>query len=104
MLMLEEATRRELWTRLINSIEQYARDIDRSRVTPELDLAAMRSLLKPFDFERPLDPIGALDFAVDALWRYQVHTPHPRYYGLFNPAPTTMSIAADALVAAFNPQ
>jgi glutamate/tyrosine decarboxylase-like PLP-dependent enzyme len=33
-----------------------------------------------------------------------VHTPHPRYYGLFNPAPTTMGIAADALTAAFNPQ
>ena len=34
----------------------------------------------------------------------QVHTPHARYFGLFNPAPTTMGIAADTLVAAFNPQ
>jgi glutamate/tyrosine decarboxylase-like PLP-dependent enzyme len=33
-----------------------------------------------------------------------VHTSHPRYFGLFNPAPTTASIAADTLVAAFNPQ
>src|SRR4029079_9022625 len=32
------------------------------------------------------------------------HTPHPSYFGLFNPAPATMSVAADALVAAFNPQ
>src|SRR5262249_2175877 len=38
------------------------------------------------------------------LTRFLVHTPHPGYYGLFNPAPTTMGIAADALVAAFNPQ
>ena len=34
----------------------------------------------------------------------QVHTNHPRYFGLFNPAPTTLGIAADTLVAAFNPQ
>ena len=33
-----------------------------------------------------------------------MHTPHPSYFGLFNPAPTTMGIAADTLVAAFNPQ
>jgi glutamate/tyrosine decarboxylase-like PLP-dependent enzyme len=38
------------------------------------------------------------------LWQYQVHTPHPKYFGLFNPAPTTMSIAADMMVATFNPQ
>ena len=41
---------------------------------------------------------------VHNLWQYQTHTPHPRYFGLFNPAPTTMGIAADTLVAAFNPQ
>jgi glutamate/tyrosine decarboxylase-like PLP-dependent enzyme len=34
----------------------------------------------------------------------QVHTSHPGYFGLFNPAPTTMGVAADTLVAAFNPQ
>jgi glutamate/tyrosine decarboxylase-like PLP-dependent enzyme len=104
MLMLEEKRRRELWTRLIESIETYAREIEHSRVTPELDLVKMRTLLEPFVFEQPIDPLEALDFAVRSLWQYQVHTPHPRYYGLFNPAPTTMGIAADMLVAAFNPQ
>src|SRR5207344_2531572 len=53
---------------------------------------------------QPADPLAALDFAVNGLWKHQVHTPHPRYYGLFNPAPSTMGIAADTLVAAFNPQ
>ncbi len=70
----------------------------------KLDLAEVRGALIPFDFERPVPALEALDFAVQGLWRWQVHTPHPRYFGLFNPAPTTMGIAADALVAAFNPQ
>ncbi len=68
------------------------------------DVEEIRTALAPFDFERPVPALEALGFAVEGLWKWQVHTPHPRYFGLFNPAPTTMGIAADALVAAFNPQ
>jgi glutamate/tyrosine decarboxylase-like PLP-dependent enzyme len=51
-----------------------------------------------------VDPVKALQLAANGLQHYQVHTPHPMYYGLFNPAPTTMGVVADALVAGFNPQ
>ena len=104
MLMLDAETREALWRRLGEALETYAREIDRERVTPVLDLEAIRRELAPFDFERPVPPLAAFDFAVESLWKWQVHTPHPRYFGLFNPAPTTLGIAADALVAAFNPQ
>jgi glutamate/tyrosine decarboxylase-like PLP-dependent enzyme len=107
MLMLEAETREELWSRLVQAIETYTREVAGGRVAPELGLEAVeqiRGALAPFDFERPMGPLEALDFAVESLWKWQVHTPHPRYFGLFNPAPTTMGIAADALVAAFNPQ
>ncbi len=104
MLMLDAGTRDELWRRLIAAIEGYAEGIAEKPVAPPLDLAAIRAALAPFDFAQPRDPLEALDFAVEGLWKWQVHTPHPRYFGLFNPAPTTMGIAADALVAAFNPQ
>jgi glutamate/tyrosine decarboxylase-like PLP-dependent enzyme len=73
------------------------------RVTPRPG-ADMRALLAPFTFDAPMSPEAALEFAIAALREHQTHTPHPRYYGLFNPAPTTMGIFADALVAAFNPQ
>ena len=107
MLMQDAGTRRALWDRLVAAIESYLTGVGEARVTPELDLTsitAIREALAPFDFERPVPPVAALDFAVDSLWRWQVHTPHPRYFGLFNPATTPMGIAADALVAAFNPQ
>ncbi len=102
--MLDEPRRQELWKRVTGAIENYAMKLDAHRVTPELDPGAIRALLARFDFSAPTDPLEALDFLVEGLWKYQTHTPHPRYYGLFNPAPTTMSIAADSLVAAFNPQ
>ncbi|HVF60149.1 MAG TPA: aminotransferase class V-fold PLP-dependent enzyme [Thermoanaerobaculia bacterium] len=104
MLRLETEARQALWGRLVAAIEGYAEGVDDLPVAPPADLGELRRLLAPFDFARPLDPEAALDFAVAGLTRHQVHTPHPRYFGLFNPAPTTMGIAADALVAAWNPQ
>jgi glutamate/tyrosine decarboxylase-like PLP-dependent enzyme len=104
MLMVDDETRAGLWRRLAEVIETYTAGIGEARVAPELDLVEIRKALAPFDFDRQVPPFAALDFAVEGLWRWQVHTPHPRYFGLFNPAPTTMGIAADALVAAFNPQ
>ncbi|HXO22507.1 MAG TPA: aminotransferase class V-fold PLP-dependent enzyme [Thermoanaerobaculia bacterium] len=104
MLQLDEGGRRELWELLVAAIEDYATGVAGARVAPVLDPAGLRALLAPFDFVRPSDPLEALAFAVDGLWRHQVQTPHPRYFGLFNPAPTTMGIAADTLVAAWNPQ
>jgi glutamate/tyrosine decarboxylase-like PLP-dependent enzyme len=104
MLMQDAETRRVLWNRMVEAIEKYLTGIGDARVAPALDTSAIREALAPFDFEHPVEPVEALDFAVAGLWRWQVHTPHPRYFGLFNPATTPMSIAADALVATFNPQ
>ncbi len=104
MLLLDERTRLDLWRRLIEVIENYLTKNDTARVAPESDPEQIRALLAGLDFTRPAGAVEALDFVTDAMWRFQVHTRNSRYFGLFNPAATTMGIAADALVAAFNPQ
>lgn len=107
MLMLDGETRDALWRRLVEAIEDYTKGVGEARVAPGLNMEGaeeIRAALAPFDFEQPVPALEALGFAVAGLWKWQVHTPHPRYFGLFNPAPTTMGIAGDALVAAFNPQ
>jgi glutamate/tyrosine decarboxylase-like PLP-dependent enzyme len=103
-LLLDRETRAQLWARLIETIENYTETVREQRVTPELAPQMIRTLLAACDFEQPMEATEAVDFVAKGLTEYQTHTPHPRYYGLFNPAPTTMGIAADALVAAFNPQ
>ncbi len=104
MLTLEKGRRLELWRQLIEKIEDYFDSVDRGFVSQPSDPEKLRRLLSRFDFGTPMSPKDAIDFVVDGLWRHQVHTSHRRYYGLFNPNPTTMGIAADCLVAAFNPQ
>jgi aromatic-L-amino-acid/L-tryptophan decarboxylase len=104
MLMLGAEARRALWQRLTEAVEHYAARVAAAPVAPPLDVEAIRREVENWDFARPAEPSAALGFAVDGLWKYQVHAAHPRYFGLFNPAPGTMGIAADALVAAFNPQ
>src|SRR5579872_507362 len=104
LLLLDEPTRASLWTTLVAEIERYLQSVEQLPVSPTLDAPAIRAFAESFTFDHPLPPDETLRSIAAQLTRYQVHTPHPNYYGLFNPAATTMSIAADALAAALNPQ
>jgi glutamate/tyrosine decarboxylase-like PLP-dependent enzyme len=105
ILGLSAEARRETWSEVLSAIEHYQASVGEGQIGPaSLDPRPLQRKLEAISFEEPLEPVEAIRFAVEGLSAYQVHTPHPRYFGLFNPAPTTMGIAADALVAAFNPQ
>lgn len=73
-------------------------------VTPSRNLAGFRSELADFDFRepRPLDEL--LSWTIDQMEHGLVHVTHPRYFGLFNPAPTFPAQCADRIAGAFNPQ
>lgn len=103
-LDLDPELRRELWRSLFESIERYLSEVERLPVSPSTDPGGVRALLADVDFNEPRPPEQALALVLEGLRHHQVHNGHPRYFGLFNPATTTMSVAADALVAAFNPQ
>jgi glutamate/tyrosine decarboxylase-like PLP-dependent enzyme len=103
MLMLNAETRDKLWNRVAAAIESYATNVATLPITNSASTQELHSLLQTVDFTRPMEALSALDFSVEALRSHHVHNAHPRYFGLFVPAPTTMGIAADALVAAFNP-
>ena len=103
-LLPDSDLRRRIWQKLGEAVEVYTEEIGRRRVTPELAVERIRESLARFDFGAPVEPDEAIEFVTRGLSEYQTHTPHPRYFGLFNPAASTMGIVADTLVAAFNPQ
>lgn len=104
VLGLPKAEREVLWQKTIEAVEKYLEHTGSLRVSPHLDPAGLRDELSRFDFKAPLPPCEAIDIVARNLSANQVHSPHPAYFGLFNPKPTSVGIAADALVAAFNPQ
>ncbi|MGH8967803.1 MAG: hypothetical protein ACRDXB_21120, partial [Actinomycetes bacterium] len=72
---------------------------------PEQDLRRrMDDWLARYDFAAPADPAQVLADTTEQLRWGGVHTTHPGYFGLFNPAPTAPGIAADVVAAALNPQ
>jgi glutamate/tyrosine decarboxylase-like PLP-dependent enzyme len=103
MSPLEIVGERQLWNRVAELVVGHPRTLETHRVAPRLDPETIRSLLAHCDFEQPMDPRAALEFVAAAMLEHQVHVPHPRYFGLYNPAPAPMGIIADTLTAAFNP-
>lgn len=106
-LALTPEIREELTRFTHEAIEYYIQNVATMRVAPELSqtmLERLRSDIAAYSFDAPSEPLDAVRFAVEGLTAHHVHTPHPCYFGLFNPAPAQMGVVADALVAGFNPQ
>lgn len=104
ILDFDESTRSAVWERVTQILEEYAVSVNELPVAPHLDLAGVRGWVESFTFQDPVAPLALLDSLTPIWKKHPVHTSHPAYFGPFNPAPTQMSIVADALVAAFNPQ
>jgi glutamate/tyrosine decarboxylase-like PLP-dependent enzyme len=73
-------------------------------VLPDLDFERFRSELAAIDFETPRSLEELLAWSIGQLEHGVVHMTNPRYFGLFNPAPTFPAQCADRIAGAFNPQ
>ena len=73
-------------------------------VVPTIDMAAFRAELAAFDFQTPRQLDELLPWTIAQLEHGVVHMTNPRYFGLFNPAPTFPALCGDRLTSAFNPQ
>jgi glutamate/tyrosine decarboxylase-like PLP-dependent enzyme len=78
--------------------------VARGRVKPEFDSAAFQEELAQFDFDEPQAIDQILPWVIEQMERGIVQITHPRYLGLFNPAPTFASQCADRITSVFNPQ
>ncbi|MGN7773696.1 pyridoxal-dependent decarboxylase [Phyllobacterium sp. 22552] len=88
-------------TKLITDRLQRIHD-GKASVTIEQD--PFNQNLASYDFLTPRDLISVSEFVADATAFGTVPMTNPRYFGLFNPAPTYAAECADRIVAAFNPQ
>jgi aromatic-L-amino-acid/L-tryptophan decarboxylase len=96
---------REAWDNLLTK-QLIAADerVADGPAMPVLDQAAFRRELAGFDFSGELPLTELVAWVIAQLEHGVVHITHPRYFGLFNPAPTFPAQCADRIAAAFNPQ
>ena len=98
-------TEREQWDDLLTrELLAASERIADGPVAPTIDLDHFRRELDGFDFRAPA-PLGRImSWTVAQLERGVTQMTSPRYFGLFNPAPTFPAQCADRIAAAFNPQ
>jgi glutamate/tyrosine decarboxylase-like PLP-dependent enzyme len=89
---------------LTHALDAAERRVAAGRVTPAPDRPSFPTELKKFDFESPVPLKELLDWTISQLEHGVVHMTHPRYLGLYNPAPSFPSQCADRVAASFNPQ
>src|SRR4051794_37276364 len=99
----DEKTRRELGYELIDIINQYFSSLTDRPVQLPLEQRTFKPLTDAMP-EAPDEPKHALDEICQELIDKGFHVPSANYFGLMNPTPTYMSVLAEALVAALNPQ
>lgn len=96
---------REYWNDfLTRELEFSSARINQGPVIPVGDRDAIRRQLAGFDFDSPRALGELLSWTIAQLEHGIVHITHPRYFGLFNPAPTFQAQCADRIAAVFNPQ
>jgi len=96
--------RQEVDDYLTRALALADRRVRAGPASPTLDMAAFARELAGFDFARGRPLTELLDWSIGVLEHGLVHLTHPRYFGLFNPAPTFPAQCADRLVSGFNPQ
>ncbi|GMV04574.1 MAG: L-2,4-diaminobutyrate decarboxylase [Gemmatimonadota bacterium] len=103
-LDLDAPTRRRLWEEVTDVLEGHRNDIAHRRIAPDSPPERVRQRFDRLDALAPMTPDAALRFVAEGLSEDQLHAAHPRYFGLFVPAPSDIGVIADALASGFNPQ
>lgn len=103
-LFPDREVRNRLDDYLTRALGDSAERVRQGPVMPDLDMAQFRRELAAFDFEAPRPIEELVDWAIAQLEHGTVHMTHPRYFGLFNPAPNFPSQCADRISGSFNPQ
>jgi glutamate/tyrosine decarboxylase-like PLP-dependent enzyme len=98
------ADRQRSDNRLTAALLAAATRVAAGTVMPTRDRAAIQRALAGFDFAAPLPLDAVLSWTIEQLEHGVTQMTNPRYFGLFNPAPTYPAQCADRIAAAFNPQ
>lgn len=100
----DTATRTNINRQVFQLLENFIGATEQLPVATDLNVSEIKLYAQQFNFMEKKDPIEVINAVADGLKKYAVHTPHPSYFGLFNPRASFLSSIADYITAVFNPQ
>ena len=89
---------------VIKALEHYYKHTSDRNTSGLFELEAVKKLAEKYDFNQPQPASKVIEDVISGLQKYAVHTPHPRYFRLFNPRSGFLGAVADYITAVFNPQ
>lgn len=101
---LNATSRKKIVCQLLPELEDFYKHTKERAVSANWDVQSVKKYVDTFDFQKANDIDQVLAHVIGGLNEFAVHTPHPNYFGLFNPRPNFPSILADLITATFNPQ
>lgn len=103
MFDLSPEERQQVMLHTLKSLEDYYQNTRQRTVSPSLDIQRIQQQAQ-VDFDNGLSGTEAVDHVIESLEQFAVQTPHPSYFGLYNPRANFASILGDLIAATYNPQ
>jgi glutamate/tyrosine decarboxylase-like PLP-dependent enzyme len=97
-------TRKELSVWLLPKLEEYYTNTKSRKTAADWDVKEVKDYARHFNLTKSNEAQVIIEHLLQGLNDYSVHTPHPGYFGLFNPRSNFSSILADLITATYNPQ
>ena len=101
---LDQKKRKEILKTVTENLENFYTNTKDYKTTPTIDVAKIKDFVDQIDLSNGIDSIDAIDYVTKGLELHSVHTPHPKYFGLYNPRSNFAGIMADLMTAYYNPQ
>jgi glutamate/tyrosine decarboxylase-like PLP-dependent enzyme len=101
---LETQQRKEILEMVSEKTENFYNTTKEFSTTPKLDITKIRDSIQSLNLKDGIENKDAIEHVIRGLEEFSVHTPHPKYFGLFNPRPNFAGIIADLITASYNPQ
>jgi len=96
--------RKEIFENVFERLENYYSSTKDFKINPDLNIKEIRESILTKELINGINPDKAIEHVIKGLETFSVHTPHPKYFGLFNPRSNYAGIIADLITATYNPQ
>jgi len=101
---LKKSERKATLDAILDRLEGYYDDTAKFPVSPNIDVNEIKAFINEQSLQSGGNYTAAIESVFKGLEEYAVHTPHPKYFGLFNPRPNFAGIISELIAAYYNPQ